>query len=1365
MSIASVQHGRVFGIKNDIPDNIYYVEENTILYPAGSNIIIDNVEQRSQRFIPISEPGEGISAITVSADRHVFAVAEKSHRPSIHIYDLHNYRKRRQLFPAESLRAKEFVSLSFSIDSKYLAAQLSEPEWILHYYAWEKGKPIATISASPSPDQPVNQVTINPFDGTEFCVTGKGFVTIYRYSEGNYLCHCWMTMDRVIVGTQEGHIFMVANGEKAQEIVFGHDCAIAALQNMKQGFAAGGVGGYVSLYEFTSPDWSRFELVRKISLPDAEQIITGMTATTSEGTLLVGVDTSRIYKIALSAADLAKSEDLKFEVFSEAFHHASVNGLDLCIRKPLIVTCSPDKSIRIWNYQTGTCELLKYFTEEAHSVSLHPSGLYLLAGFSDKLRLMNVLMDDLRPVREFGIRACKECRFSNGGHSFAAAHGNIIQIFSTWTYDNIENLKGHNGKVKSLHWTPDDGCLVSAGSDGAVYTWNIRQLKRENEHILKTCSYNSAICTPNGKIVYAVGTDKLEITESTVTKEFESNVVLTQVAISNSGRMMFVGTATGAIRAMKYPFGDISEFQEHQAHSGPITKLRVSYDDSYLFSTAEDGCIYMFRIADKDEQRGLQKLKTTLFADEILITKSDLEEKTVLMAELQRNLDELKLEHEYQLRLKDMNFNEKLKEITEKYSQEIEALKISTSVLRTEKEKEDVKHQEQVQNVKARQIQELHEIEIKYNQQLMEEYEKYQQQQDRTSALQDSWQKQMRDFEMSTQRSLAEMQAIAESRLNTKSAEIQRLLDDLRQQEREFEEMMSQNQQDIDTEILAITARYEKKLRAEREEGARLKGENGIMRKKFNTLNKDIEDNKAEIQRMRDNAKKLESIISVLEKDIHSLRKEMSDRDEHIQDKERKVYDLKKRNQELEKYKFVLDFRIKELKEQVEPRENHIAEMSRQIQDINSELKVLNKEQSRLEEQILSHQQKLSDTKAAYVREHEKSQRIMRYIKGYKADLQDVVQYFQDADVLKTMLESMYERFCRGQTGLSNVGIEPPVRSEYMRHHERLKERIVELRTSVDVNAATFRTENVHTMATNQELIAEINTLRKATKFKPQKKAEIKIIAIKAGPRTQASQTAVNRPPPGPLDEAKRFVYSVPPVTRYLVFGSLALSLATQVGMISPRQLLLVYGRVVGRFEIWRLFTAHMLSTGTNILWHTYMLYMNSRSLEETYYVGRRADYLFFVLLMMGSLDVIGIYMGFPYLTESFGMAITFMYSMAKADEVVNFMFGMQFKAMYLPWVLIAFNVVMGGGYFMSLLGIAVGYAYYFLEVTYPQRNNGRKILVTPAFVANLVGPEDNVHGTFGPIPTAARSGGNAQRAAAAAGRHNWGAGHRLGSE
>lgn len=33
---------------------------------------------------------------------------------------------------------------------------------------------------------------------------------------------------------------------------------------------------------------------------------------------------------------------------------------------------------------------------------------------------------------------------------FAAANTNLIQLFSTFTFENIGNLKGHNGKVSQL---------------------------------------------------------------------------------------------------------------------------------------------------------------------------------------------------------------------------------------------------------------------------------------------------------------------------------------------------------------------------------------------------------------------------------------------------------------------------------------------------------------------------------------------------------------------------------------------------------------------------------------------------------------------------------------------------------------------------------------------------------------------------------------------------------------------------------------------------------------------------------------------------------------------------------------------------
>ena len=89
------------------------------------------------------------------------------------------------------------------------------------------------------------------------------------------------------------------------------------------------------------------------------------------------------------------------------------------------------------------------------------------------------------------------------------------------------------------------------------------------------------------------------------------------------------------------------------------------------------------------------------------MTKSDLEEKNSTMLELKSRVEELKMENEYQLRLKDMNFNEKIKEVTEKFLQEIEALKITSTVLKTDKEKEEIRHEEEMNDEKEKHAKEL----------------------------------------------------------------------------------------------------------------------------------------------------------------------------------------------------------------------------------------------------------------------------------------------------------------------------------------------------------------------------------------------------------------------------------------------------------------------------------------------------------------------------------------------------------------------------------------------------------------------------------------------------------------------------------
>lgn len=70
-----------------------------------------------------------------------------------------------------------------------------------------------------------------------------------------------------------------------------------------------------------------------------------------------------------------------------------------------------------------------------------------------------------------------------------------------------------------------------------------------------------------------------------------------------------------------------------------------------------------------------------------------------MMSDLKTRVEELKMENEYQLRLKDMNYNEKIKELTEKFIQEMESLKTKNQVLKTEKDKSEAKHEEELQEL------------------------------------------------------------------------------------------------------------------------------------------------------------------------------------------------------------------------------------------------------------------------------------------------------------------------------------------------------------------------------------------------------------------------------------------------------------------------------------------------------------------------------------------------------------------------------------------------------------------------------------------------------------------------------------------
>lgn len=55
-------------------------------------------------------------------------------------------------------------------------------------------------------------------------------------------------------------------------------------------------------------------------------------------------------------------------------------------------------------------------------------------------------------------------------------------------------------------------------------------------------------------------------------------------------------------------------------------QMTVTFDDQFLLTSSEDGCLLMWKIIDKDG-RGPMSNTQVVHTEEVLVTKSDLEEK------------------------------------------------------------------------------------------------------------------------------------------------------------------------------------------------------------------------------------------------------------------------------------------------------------------------------------------------------------------------------------------------------------------------------------------------------------------------------------------------------------------------------------------------------------------------------------------------------------------------------------------------------------------------------------------------------------------------------------------------------------------
>lgn len=852
-----------FGINPHVKNCLAFSDDHHLAYACGHQVVVVNTETKDQGFIQLGTHQQyqslGLTAICSSFPKKYIAVAEKSDPVGIvNFYDSHSLRKKKTLNFSE-LGSREIRSMAFSEDGRFFITQGSGPEWNLVLWNVEKTAKVICTTKVATDDTPIHQVSFCPWDSTVIVAFGKCIARIFRVVDGqlrgttlslrrdqaNFISHCWVPDISLIIGTEQGEILFVENLDfraviypPSTGMVLGIDDGAEHLPiyslapTSRGGFVAGSGDGEVKVFEKQEELKEQYQLDNSYRIPGAKGNV-NMIAIGTDDSLVLATDTQHLMYFTVSSLQHAK-DGSGFENLFMSFHgpnirgESAVTGIDVALWKPIVVTCGKDKTVRVWNPADKKIEVMKEFEEEPTSLSVHPSGIYVAVGFNDKIKIMAVLLDDLSLCKEVTVRYCSFVKFSRGGHFIAAVNASNIQVFNTFTGALICTLRGHNNKIRNLVWLNFDARLMSVGSEGNVFFWDIFPASRRPEQYQNPVPFLAGTCPSDGSRAFVVTSDRV-VREVAFTKtidpvsglecsikdprDIDIGRVGSVAFLDQTRNILLLGTGDddlpGAVLAVPAYSQLSSVFETTILHSAAVTAIAMTYDGSLVCTADANGCIVLSEYegvsaaAGKLVSKAREGTGTASFEfhEEVTVHKTDLEARKSLIADLAARVDELNLNNEHQMRLKEMEHKNKIKEISLKFTGQLRAETEKYDKLFQEKSDTEDTYKSRMAALHEKQQNSLRLIDVKYKTKLNAESNRHKLMMKETEEAHRRWNEENVALVESHQAYLSELSADYEDKLHAEQSMQKKLQYDRETIQVSFDGSRLYCEQDADIEI------------------------------------------------------------------------------------------------------------------------------------------------------------------------------------------------------------------------------------------------------------------------------------------------------------------------------------------------------------------------------------------------------------------------------------------------------------------------------------------------------------------------------------------------------------------------------------
>ncbi|KAM6319728.1 LOW QUALITY PROTEIN: cilia- and flagella-associated protein 44 [Podargus strigoides] len=457
--------------------NLVPMDSRTLLYIAGNQVVLLDLETESQRYLR-SSSGGGIGFITAHPTRQYFAVGEKGRKPNLIIYDYPSLRPYRILRDGTE---KAYVFGDFNSAGTLLATVGSSPDYMLTIWDWRQEK-ILLMSEAFSRD--VYNVTFSPHNEEKLTTSGVEHISFWKMAatftglklQGdlgrfgkravtNISGYVELPDGKVVSGTEWGNLLLWEGGLIKVEFCQAghkpcHNGPVSQLVLEEGELVTVGRDGFIRLWNFETIDGAdSVDDTGLLEVAPMNELCVGRYASLSfvskihdsEEPVWYAQDTNgAIWKLDLTFSKTAHDPECL-----HTFHSGRIEAMSVSPVTYLLATTALDKSVRLYDFISNSQLSEIKFKQGGTALTwapcvVNPKGGLIAAGFEDGVvRIIEVYYPKGLPVL--------------AGHSLTEkAEINLKQAF-----------KPHAAAVTALAYDRNGDVLATGGKDKTVFFFTV----------------------------------------------------------------------------------------------------------------------------------------------------------------------------------------------------------------------------------------------------------------------------------------------------------------------------------------------------------------------------------------------------------------------------------------------------------------------------------------------------------------------------------------------------------------------------------------------------------------------------------------------------------------------------------------------------------------------------------------------------------------------------------------------------------------------------------------------------------------------------------------------------------------------------